>query len=42
MNNEDYSIQVFAHYLHIHHKEVYEQMPLAYKNEGGNLWLKKE
>ena len=42
MNNEDYSIQVFAHYLHVHHKEVYEQMPLAYKNEGGNLWLKKE
>lgn len=42
MNNNDYSIQVFAHYLHVHHKEVYADMPLAYKNTGGNLWLKKE
>ena len=42
MNNKDYSIQVFAHYLHVHHKDVYKDMPLAYKNTGGNLWLKKE
>ncbi|WP_422105126.1 class I SAM-dependent methyltransferase [Winogradskyella sp.] len=42
MNNKDYSIQVFAHYLHMHHKDVYTDMPLAYKNTGGNLWLRKE
>jgi len=42
MNNKDYSIQVFAHYLHVHHSDVYKEMPLAYKNTGGNLWLKKE
>lgn len=42
MNNNTYSIQVFAHYLHLHHKDVYKDMPLAYKNTGGNLWLKKE
>ncbi len=42
MNNKDYSIQIFAHYLHLHHKDLYSEMPLAYKNTGGNLWLRKE
>ncbi|MEO1033795.1 MAG: class I SAM-dependent methyltransferase [Bacteroidota bacterium] len=42
MNNKNYSIQVFAHYLHLHHKDMYADMPLAYRNTGGNLWLRKE
>ena len=42
MNNKDYKIQLFADYLHKHHKGLYKKMPLAYKNTGGNLWLKKE
>lgn len=42
MNNKVYSIQVFSHYLHVHHKDVYSKMPLTYNNTGGNLWLKKE
>lgn len=41
MHNESYKIQLFAHYLHMHHKELYKKMPLAYKNTGGNLWIKK-
>jgi predicted O-methyltransferase YrrM len=41
MYNKDYEIQLFAHYLHTHHSEAYKDMPLTYKNTGGNLWLKK-
>ena len=41
MHNKDYEIQLFAHYLHTHHSDVFKDMPLAYKNTGGNLWLRK-
>lgn len=41
MYNDSYEIKLFSHYLHIHHPNAYQNMPLAYKNEGGNLWLKK-
>ena len=41
MNNNDYKIKVFSHYLHTHHKKAFKQMPLAYKNSGGNIWLEK-
>lgn len=41
MHNKNYEIKHFAHYLHTHHKDVYRDMPLAYKNTGGNLWLMK-
>lgn len=41
MHNKDYEIQLFAHYLHTHHSDVFKDMPLAYKNSGGNLWLRK-
>ncbi len=41
MNNNDYRIKLFPHYLHLHHEEVFKAMPLAYKNKGGNIWLEK-
>ncbi len=41
MHNKSYEIQLFAHYLHTHHKEAYKDMPITYKNTGGNLWLRK-
>lgn len=41
MYNDSFSIQLFAHYLHSLHKEIFAPMPLCYKNEGGNLWLQK-
>ena len=42
MYNTEFEIELFSHYLHTHHKEVFEQMPLCYKNEGGNLWIRKK
>ncbi len=41
MYNTNFEIVFFSHYLHTHHREVFENMPLCYKNEGGNLWLRK-
>lgn len=41
MHNNDYKIRVFSHYLHTHHPAVFENMPLTYKNVGGNLWIEK-
>ncbi len=41
MNNRDYVIKLFPHYLHLHHEDVFAEMPLAYKNKGGNIWLEK-
>lgn len=42
MYNNAFDIKLFSHYLHVHHKEVFESMPLCYKNGGGNLWLQKK
>jgi len=41
MNNEDYRIQLFSHYMHLHHEEYFKDMPLTFKNKGGNIWLQK-
>ena len=41
MYNETFEIKIFADYLHVHHKEIFKEMPLCYKNTGGNLWLQK-
>ena len=41
MNNNAYKIKLFTHYLHTHHKEAYTNMPLCYKNPGGNIWIEK-
>jgi hypothetical protein len=39
--NDSFSILHFSHYMHMHHKDAFSQMPLCYKNEGGNLWIRK-
>lgn len=41
MNNKEYQIQFFSHYLHTVHPEYLRNMPLMRENYGGNLWLRK-
>ncbi|MBV6485341.1 MAG: hypothetical protein KFKLKKLM_01902 [Flavobacteriales bacterium] len=41
MFNNTFEIKIFSHYLHTIHKEVFNDMPLTYKNFGGNIWLEK-
>lgn len=40
--NQDFEILLFSHYMHTKHKSAFENMPLSYKNPGGNLWLRKK
>jgi predicted O-methyltransferase YrrM len=40
-HNSDYSIEIFSHYLHSMYPEAFSNMPLCYKNGGGNIWLRK-
>lgn len=40
--NSDFEILFFSHYLHKHHKESFKNVPLMYKNFGGNLWIIKK
>ncbi len=42
MYNEKFEVKLFSDYLHRHHKDVFEGMPLCYKNTGGNLWIEKK
>jgi len=42
MYNNGFEIKLFSEYLHKHHGEVFEKMPLCYKNHGGNLWIEKK
>lgn len=42
MYNEKFEIKLFSEYLHKHHKDVFEDMPLCYLNTGGNLWIEKK
>ena len=42
MYNNEFEIKLFSYYLHLHHKEIFEEMPLCYKNWGGNLWIEKK
>jgi hypothetical protein len=41
MYNEQFTIRLFSHYLHLHHKEAFAGMPLTYRNTGGNFWMEK-
>ena len=41
MNNNDYKVLLFSHYLHEHHVDAFKSIPDSYKNKGGNLWLQK-
>jgi predicted O-methyltransferase YrrM len=40
--NNKFEILLFSDYIHKHHKEAFIDMPLTYKNSGGNLWLVKK
>src|SRR5205814_62343 len=42
MYNNEFEIILFSDYLHKHHKEIFKEMPLCYKNSGGNLWIRKK
>jgi hypothetical protein len=42
MYNTDFEINLFSEYIHKHHKQAFKDMPLTYKNAGGNLWLRKK
>lgn len=42
MYNEKFEIKLFSEYLHKHHEDVFNDMPLCYKNVGGNLWIEKK
>lgn len=42
MYNNEFEIKLFSGYLHKHYKEAFAEMPLAYKDHGGNLWLEKK
>jgi hypothetical protein len=41
MYNNKFEIRLFCEYIHRHHKVAFKDMPLTYKNTGGNLWLEK-
>jgi predicted O-methyltransferase YrrM len=41
MYNKKFEIVFFSHYLHTHHKNIFNQMPLSHKNTGGNIWIRK-
>ena len=41
MYNKSFKIKLFSDYIHLFHKEAFKNMPLCYKNTGGNLWLEK-
>lgn len=40
--NDKFEILHFATFIHKHHKAAFENMPLTYKNKGGNLWIRKK
>ncbi len=41
MYNKDFEIKMFSDYLHTHHSDIFKNMPLCYKDKGGNIWLQK-
>jgi len=42
MYNNEFEIKLFSDYLHKHHKHIFDNMSLCFKNAGGNLWLIKK
>lgn len=42
MYNNNFEIVLFADYLHQCHSSVFDAMPMAYKNTGGNFWIRKK
>lgn len=42
MNNNKFEIIFFTDYLHSHHQESFNEMPLAVKGSGSSLWIEKK
>jgi len=42
MCNTAYDIVLFPDYLHLHHKEVFDLMPLCRLHTGGSFWIQKK
>ena len=42
MYNDRFEITLFSEYIHKLHREAFKDMPLTYKNPGGNFWLLKK
>ncbi len=42
MYNMTFEICLFSDYLHKYQHDVFKEMPLSYKNFGGNLWVLKK
>ena len=40
--NQDFEVLVFSDFMHTCHTSAFAEMPLTYKNTGGNLWLRKK
>ena len=40
--NSDFEILIFSDYLHKHHPELFERIPMLKKNTGGSLWIRKK
>ena len=41
MYNNSFQIKLFSQYIHSFYKDAFSEMPLSYKNTGGNIWLEK-
>ena len=41
MYNKTFKIRLFSHFIHTFHKDAFKDMPLSYKNAGGNIWIEK-
>lgn len=41
MYNNNFKIKLFSHFIHTFHKDAFKDMPLSYKNVGGNIWIEK-
>lgn len=42
MYNDKFQIRLFSEYIHKHYKEAFNNMPLCFKNPGGNFWIEKK
>jgi hypothetical protein len=40
--NNEFEILLFSDFIHMHYKDAFKNMPLTYKNTGGNLWIVKK
>lgn len=41
MYNQQYRIRLFAHYLHTHHAQLFQQVQFPFRYDGVNLWIEK-